>query len=270
MGRGEGLAVTEATIGAPTTVGRRHEAPVFADPAEERLHVKQRLAGAFRILAALNLSEGLAGHITVRDPIRPDHFWVNPIGVSFRLIRASDLSLVDHAGNVVDGRWEVGRAAFAIHSRIHAARPEVAAACHSHSRYGRAWAAFGRPIAPLSQEACAFYEDLAVYDAYEGVVFDPGEGDRIAEALGHRKACIMRNHGLLTVGHTVDEAVWWFISLDSLCHSQLLAEAAGPPRALGHEDASLTHRQLGAPEFGWRSFQPLFDAIVAEQPDLLD
>ena len=95
---------------------------------EERLHRKQRLAAAFRIFGRLGFDEGVAGHITARDPEHLDRFWVNPFGMSFRRIRVRDLILVDHTGAVVEGSWPVNRAAFAIHSQVHAARPDSAAA----------------------------------------------------------------------------------------------------------------------------------------------
>ena len=126
--------------------------------------------------------------------------------MSFGLIRASDLILVDHQGQVVEGNWPVNAAAFAIHSQIHAARPDVMAAAHTHSPYGRAFSTLGKTLAPLTQDACAFYGDHAVFDDYTGVVLDVEEGKRIADALGANKAVILRNHGLLTVGHSVDAA----------------------------------------------------------------
>ena len=206
--------------------------PVFSTAAEERRHRKERLAGAFRLVAEFGFDEGVAGHITARDPERLDHFWVNPFGLHFGRIRASDLILVDHSGKVVEGGAEVNLAAFAIHSRIHAARPDVIAAAHAHSLYGKSWSSLGRRLDPLTQDACAFYEDHVVFDDYSGVVEETSEGDRIARALGMKKAAILRNHGLLTVGHTVDEAAWWFITMDRSCQAQLLAEAAGQPHRI--------------------------------------
>src|SRR6478735_5840586 len=91
---------------------------------DERRHRKQRLAAAFRIFSARGFDEGVAGHITARDPERTDCFWVNPFGMHFSQVRASDLILVNHEGEVVEGEWPVNRAAFAIHSRVHAARPD--------------------------------------------------------------------------------------------------------------------------------------------------
>jgi ribulose-5-phosphate 4-epimerase/fuculose-1-phosphate aldolase len=242
----------------------------FATVEEERLHRKQRLAAGFRLFSRFGFDEGVAGHITARDPELEDHFWVNPFGMHFSHIRASDLILVNHHGEVVEGEYRVNTAAFAIHSQVHAARPDVVAAAHSHSTYGRAWSALGRKLDPITQDVCAFYDDHAVFDDYTGVVLDTEEGKRIAHALGDHKAAILRNHGLLTVGHSVDEAVWWFITMERSCQVQLLAEAAGTPVLIDPEMAKLTSTQVGSHAAGWFSFQPLYQRIVREQPDLLD
>ena len=130
--------------------------PVFASAEDERLHRKQELAAAFRVFGRFGFSEGVAGHITARDPEHLDRFWVNPFGMHFGQIRASDLIRVNHRGEVVEGKYPVNGAAFAIHSQVHAARPEVVAAAHAHSMYGKAWASLGRLLDPITQDACAF------------------------------------------------------------------------------------------------------------------
>ena len=245
--------------------------PTFDDVADERRHRKQRLAGALRLFGQFGFDEGVAGHITARDPGLLDHFWVNPLGMNFKLIRVRDLILVNDRGEVVDGNWPVNRAAFAIHSQIHAARPDVVAAAHAHSVHGKAWSSLRRPLDPLTQDACAFYGDHAVFDDYTGAVLDIEEGKRIARALGGHKAVILSNHGLLTVGRTsVDEAAWWFITMERTCQAQLLAEAAGAPVLIDPEQAERTAPQVGPPMAGWRAFQPLYEWIVTTQPDLLD
>jgi ribulose-5-phosphate 4-epimerase/fuculose-1-phosphate aldolase len=244
--------------------------PQFATPAEERKHRKQRLAAAFRLFSKCGFDEGVAGHITARDPEKLDHFWVNPFGMHFGQVRASDLILVNDRGEVVEGKYPVNGAAFAIHSQVHAARPEVVAAAHAHSMYGKSWATLGRLLDPITQDSCAFYEDHGLFADYTGVVYETSEGERIAKALGPRKAAILRNHGLLTVGHTVDEAAWWFITMDRSCQAQLLAEAAGEPIKIDHGNAIATRAQVGNPIAGWFQFQPLYSQIVREQPDLLD
>jgi ribulose-5-phosphate 4-epimerase/fuculose-1-phosphate aldolase len=244
--------------------------PSFNSVEEERLHRKQRLAAAFRLFAKFGFDEGVAGHITARDPVKQDHFWVNPFGMDFGQIRVSDLVLVDHKGQVVEGENPVNVAAFAIHSSVHAARPDCVAAAHAHSMYGKSWSALGRLLDPITQDACAFYEDHGVFDDYAGVVYDPVEGQRIAAALRQYKAVILRNHGLLTVGRTVDEAAWWFITMERSCHAQLLAQAAGELRLIEHENAKLTCQQVGSAIAGWFQFQPLYTRITKEQPDLFE
>jgi ribulose-5-phosphate 4-epimerase/fuculose-1-phosphate aldolase len=244
--------------------------PAFTNPEEERRHRKQRLAAAFRLFARFGFDEGVAGHITARDPERPDHFWVNPFGLDFSQIRVSDLVLVNDKGDVVEGDAPVNGAAFAIHSQVHAARPDCVAAAHAHSMYGKAWSALGRLLDPITQDACAFFEDHGLFDDYTGVVLDLEEGQRIGRALGPHKAVILRNHGLLTVGQSVDEAAWWFITMDRSCHAQLLAEAAGEVTHIAPESARHTRGQVGSTLAGWFQFQPLYARITREQPDLLE
>jgi len=244
--------------------------PKFDSVEEERQHRKQRLAAGFRLFGKFGFDEGVAGHITARDPERLDHFWVNPFGMNFRHIRASDLVLVNRDGEVVEGNAAVNRAAFAIHSQVHEARPDAIAAAHSHSLHGKAWSTLGRLLDPITQDSCSFYEDHSLFDDYTGVVLDLEEGKRIAHALGDHKAVILRNHGLLTVGHSVDEAVWWFITMERTCQAQLLAEAAGTPVKISPEMAELTSTQVGSHLSGWFSFAPLYEMIVREQPDLLE
>jgi ribulose-5-phosphate 4-epimerase/fuculose-1-phosphate aldolase len=241
--------------------------PSFADPAAERLHRKQQLAGAFRVFARFGFNLGASDHITARDPELADHFWVNPLAVPFSRMRVSDLQLVNHFGEIVIGDRPVNRAAFAIHSQIHAARPDVVAA-HAHAVHGKAWSALGRLLDPITQDACTFYGSHSLYDDFNGVVLDEAEGKRVAAAFGpDNKAVILQNHGFITVGRSVEEAAWLFITADQSAHAQLLAEAAGTPRLIRHEVAAPLGRTRA---FAGFSFRPYWDEIVAEQPDLLD
>ncbi|MET0904218.1 MAG: class II aldolase/adducin family protein, partial [Acidimicrobiales bacterium] len=232
--------------------------PTFDTVEEERVHRKQRLAAAFRLFGQLGFDEGVAGHITARDPELLDHFWVNPLGMSFKQIKVKDLILVNDHGQVVEGTWPVNAAAFAIHSQVHAARPDVVAAAHAHSLNGKAWSSLRRPLDPLTQDSCAFYGDHALFDDFTGVVLDLEEGKRIAHALAGHKAVILANHGLLTAGRSVDEAAWWFITMERTCQAQLLAEAAGTPVLIDPEMARATAGQVGSPIASYYSFQPLY------------
>jgi len=257
------LQVTSTGLNWPTP-------PVFASKEDERLHLKQRLAAGFRIFAMHGFEAGIAGHISARDPILTDHFWVNPLGVHFSRIKVSDLVLIDHDGRIVQGKHPVNAAAFSIHSRIHRARPDVVAAAHSHSRYGTAFASLGRPLPPITQEACAFYGDHAVMQAYGGIASELSEGDLIAQSLGQGKAVICRNHAHFTVGHSVDEAVFWFLRMERAFEQYLLACAVGSPVEIDAATAAATARQVGSHRAGWFAMQPLMDKVIAEQPELLD
>jgi ribulose-5-phosphate 4-epimerase/fuculose-1-phosphate aldolase len=244
--------------------------PTFDNVEDERRHRMERLTAALRLFGKFGFEEGVAGHITARDPELTDHFWVNPFGMSFKHIRVSDLILVNHEGKVVRGRYPVNEAAFAIHSQVHQARPDVVSAAHSHSVHGRAIAALGTLLEPITQDVCAFYEDHALFDDYTGVVTDLEEGKRIAATLGSGKAVILRNHGLLTVGDSVDAAAWWFITMERSCQVQLLAKAAGQVVRITEENAKLTHDQVGNDLVGWINYQPLYEQIIREQPDLFE
>jgi len=244
--------------------------PTFENPADERQHRKERLAAAFRIFGWFGYEEGVAGHITARDPELTDHFWVNPFGIPFSHIRVSDLILVNSKGETVEGRYPVNPTAFAIHSQIHQARPDVVTAAHSHAVHGRALSTLGQMIEPITQDACAFYEDHGLFPGFGGVVLDLEEGKRIAAALGGYKAVILANHGLLTVGDSVDAAAYWFIAAERSAQVQLLAKAAGTVIHIAHDEAKLTCQLNGNPLTGWLNFQPLYDRIVRREPDLLD
>jgi ribulose-5-phosphate 4-epimerase/fuculose-1-phosphate aldolase len=255
----------------PITMPRFPTPPVFEDKHEERKYLKERLAAAFRIFGKFGFDEGVAGHITLRDPVDPTTFWVNPLGVAFSLIKTSDLIQVDHAGKIIDGGPVrlLNAAAFMIHSAIHTARPDVMCAAHSHSLYGRAFCSLNRKLDIITQDSCAFFNDHVLYESFNGIVLEEKEGKDIAACLGDKKAALLVNHGLLTAAPTIEAAVFWFVSLDKCCHAQLLADAAtggrgGETRKIGAEEAGYTYETIGTQYAGWFSAKPLFDVIEKE------
>ena len=237
---------------------------------ETRRQQLETLTAGFRLFAYFGYDEGVAGHITVRDPEFQDYFWVNPIGVHFSQIKVSDLLLVNHDGEVIQGDRPVNIAAFAIHSRLHKARPDVNAAAHSHSMYGKTFSTFGKLLDPISQDSCAFYERQAIHNNFAGVVEETEEGDKIASALADKTVLIMQNHGILTTGTSIDVALWYFFSLERCCQSQLLADAAGTTTLIPHETAIKTREFIANDFAAWASFQPLYDMISEKEPDLFD
>jgi ribulose-5-phosphate 4-epimerase/fuculose-1-phosphate aldolase len=255
---------------------RQPQSMVFAEPRQfdsvedERVDRKQRLAVALRVFARFGFDMGVAGHITARDPEHPDRFWVNPFGLHFGSVRASDLILVDHDGHVLAGSGILNTAAFRIHSEVHAARTDVVAAAHAHSLYGSAWSATNRLIQPLTNEGCMFFEDHVIHTDHTGVTLEDVKAKSIARSLGPHRAAVLRNHGVVTVGRSVDEAAWWFIAFEHSAHVQFLAEAAGTPLPADPDDARAVRDTMGTPRAGWFSFQPLYQEIVRNQPDVLD
>lgn len=243
-----------------------HPIPVFKDKLEQRKWVLNHMAGVFRVFARKGFTEGSAGHISVRDPVHPNTFWINPLAVHFGMLKASDMIRVDEQGNVIESAnphappRAINRAGFMIHSAIHQARPDVNAACHTHSIYGKAYSAFGSCLRMINQDACTFYNAHDVYGDFGGVVLEHEEGLRIAEALGQNKAVILVNHGLLTVGSTVDEAGYLFTLMERSCEAQLLVDAARyhytSPGEIPHEQAQYTFDQTSDPETLYQEFQP--------------
>jgi len=232
--------------------------PKFTSYVAQRQWQLEHMAGAFRVFARDGFAEGISGHISVRDPEFEDRFWINPLGVHFGMLKASDMVLVDFEGNPVGGNKEapINAAGFLIHVAIHKARPDVHSICHTHSIHGRAWSAFARPLEMLNQDVCNFYKAHSVYADYGGIVLASDEGVKIAAALGQSKAAILMNHGLLTVGGTVDEAAYLFVLMERCCKVQLLIEAAGLEKNLvPDEEAAYNFKMASDPEALYCEFQ---------------
>ncbi|KAI9811072.1 MAG: hypothetical protein M1827_005654 [Pycnora praestabilis] len=262
-----GLSESDAKVQMPKFPGP----PKFDDKYEERDYLKGRLAAAFRIFGKFGFDEGVAGHITLRDPVDPTSFWVNPFGVAFSLMKSSDLIQVDHNGKVIAGGPVrlLNAAAFMIHGAIHEARPDVMCAAHSHSIYGRSFCSLGKKLDTITQDSCAFHDDHVLYESFNGIVLADKEGKDIAACLGNKKAALLQNHGLLTVGNTIEAAVFWFMSLEKCCYAQLLADAAAggkgeETKKVGDEEARFTYKTIGTPMAGWFSAKPTFDVIHKE------
>lgn len=244
--------------------------PEFASPSHERVHVKRRLTAAVRLFGHYGFDEGISGHLSVRDPEHHDQFWVNPFGVAFNRLKVSDLICVDSRGNVVHGDLPVNPSAFVIHSAIHEQRPDAHAAAHAHTLNSRALTALKVGLEPVDQESTAFYGDHVLCDDYEGPTVDPDQGKAVADSLGDKRAILLRYHGLITVGSTIDEAAFWFISFDRCAAVQLRARAAGVIQPMSESQAWSARSGFGDPKLAWYSFQVLYEHIVNLQPDFLD
>ncbi|EEQ39873.1 Class II Aldolase and Adducin N-terminal domain family protein [Clavispora lusitaniae] len=245
-----------------------HLIPSFDDPLAERKWVLEHAAGAFRVFARMGYCEGEAGHISVRDPVDPQTFFINPLGVHFAMIMPSDLVHVGADGSILpDGNQApINAAGYSIHSALLKARPDINAACHTHSIHGRSFSTFGRPLEMLNQDACIFYNNQAVYTNFGGVAIEGEEGLEIAEAAKGTRNVILQNHGLLTMGKTVDEAAYMFTLMENSCHAQLMADAAAASgiekKYISDDVAAYSAFVTNDSETMYGSFQPEFNYQV--------
>ncbi|MEM8823316.1 MAG: class II aldolase/adducin family protein [Pseudomonadota bacterium] len=249
------------------------ERPTFATAAEERRYLKERLVGACRAFALQGFDYGFAGHLTIRDPERPDLYWTNPMAVHFRQVKMSNLILVDHAGNVVEGDYAVNQAGFVLHGAVHEEHPDIVAMCHAHTVFGTAYAALKRPLPPVTQDACAFFEDHVVIEDEAGqVAVETKAGEHVAKSFARVKAAIHQNHGLLTASrHSIESAAFWFIALERCCQQQLALDASGhTPTLVDPDRARYSREHVGSDYIGWLHFQPIWDDLVKTQPDMFD
>jgi len=246
--------------------------PTFKTKLEEREYLKHRLAQAFRIFGHYGYDEGVAGHITVRDPVDPDTFWVNPFGRHFSFIKASDLLHVDHQGNVLpDSGPErlLNTAAFMIHSAIHRARQDVNCAAHSHSIYGRAYSALGKELEMINQDSAAFYKDHCVYHDFRGVVLDEEEGNAITETLGNKKAIFLQNHGILVATPSIEATIHYYIKFEKCAQVQLMVDASGTkPTIIADKEAQQVYNTIGGTWGGYFSGLVYFESLEAREAAL--
>ena len=196
--------------------------------SEIRAQRKREIALGYRILAAQRWGDLGDGHISGRDPERTDCFWMLRYGVSYHAAKVSDLLLIGPDGTVVEGDGVFNPAAYYIHHPILAARADAVSATHVHTGWGTPFSAEVRPILPITQESCIFFEDHAIFDDEEVQIVSTDGGRRIAAALGGNRAVILRNHGLLTVGGSVAEAVGTFVKMERVAEAHMKARDAKP------------------------------------------
>ena len=227
---------------------------MLADAAAERERLLEDLAIGYRLFGALRWGELGDGHITCRDPLKPDHIWLLPDRVPFESARTEDMVLVAPDGSAVDqdGRpAEINRTAYHIHHPIHEARPDVTAAAHTHTQWGVPFATERRIFEPITQESTLFFEDHALCDDEEVQVVSCDGGKRIAAALGECRAVILANHGLLTVGNSPADAVGWFVLAERVAETHLKARDAVPISA---EAARAARDDIVVGDYGWNLF----------------
>lgn len=247
--------------------------------SQEEWQLRQELAACYRLIAHYRMTDLISTHISVRLPGPEHHFLINPYGLFFEEITASNLVKIDLDGNKVqDSAYPVNPAGFVIHSAIHRAREDAQCVLHTHTRAGCAVAAQEGGLLPVNQISLEFYGRVA-YHNYEGIALNFSEQQRLVEDLGNKSVMILRNHGLLTVGDSVKQAFLRMYYLEKACEIQLAAQAGGTLRLPPDEVCRRTEQQFNEPgkdvpegelsdpdavQFAWAALLRLLDRIAPE------
>jgi ribulose-5-phosphate 4-epimerase/fuculose-1-phosphate aldolase len=185
------------------------------------------VAAALRMAVRLGMHEGICNHFSVMLP-GIDCFLLNPYGMHWSEVRASDLLVVDGEGRVLEGEGEAEATAFYIHSRIHRANPRATCVLHTHMPYATALTMIENgELEWAGQTALNFFDDVAYDRVYNGLVLDTREGDRLAAALGDKRVLFLANHGVIVIGRSVAEAFDDLYYLERACQAQVIAMSTG-------------------------------------------
>jgi ribulose-5-phosphate 4-epimerase/fuculose-1-phosphate aldolase len=247
----------------PVVISRKDEASGMS--AEER-QMRVDLAACYRLIAHYDMDDLFATHISARVPGPEEHFLLNPYGLLYTQITASNLVKVDLDGNIVgDTEYSINPAGFVIHSAVHLARPDAKCVLHTHTVAGMAIASLEEGLLPLTQKSMRFYNRIGYHD-YEGVADDLDERTRIVASLGRHNALILRNHGLLTCGKTVAQAFLLMRNLEKSCKAQIAAMSTGgtliklSPNLMEHA-ANQFEGGVDGRANGWPSLLAMLDGI---------
>jgi ribulose-5-phosphate 4-epimerase/fuculose-1-phosphate aldolase len=221
------------------------------DLVAERERRQHDVAAGYRILGSYGWGDDGSGHISARDPEHANSFWLLRYDVAFSSATTDDLVLVGPDGSLRVGDGAINQAAYFIHHPIHHARPDVVGVVHTHTGYGTPFSALCTPLVAMSQEACAFHDDQAVFVAEDLDVVDLDAGGRLAAALGSKRLLVLANHGLLTVAPTVGQAVAFFVLAERAAEVQLKCPGG---RVVSDAAASRIYASIGTPSNGDETF----------------
>jgi len=205
---------------------------------------RRDMAAVFRWTSRLGLSEGICNHISYA--IDEKHFLINPQGLHWSELRASDLLIVDHKGNVVEGQGVVEPTALFIHARIHLGLSHARCVMHTHMPYATAITSIeGGRVVMSSQNALRFFDDIAYTDEYDGLALDETEGDRICRELGDKRVLFLGNHGVIVVGPSIAVGFDDLYYLERACQVQIIAQSTHMPlKIVDDRTADKTRRQF--------------------------
>ena len=206
------------------------------------------LTAALRWADRLGLSEGICNHFSLVVPGTTDRFLLNPQGIHWSELQASDLLIVDPDGQVVEGKWQVEPTAFFIHSQIHLGNPSAQCVLHTHMPYATALCAIeGGHLEWISQNSLRFYNSVAYEEEYNGLALGEAEGQRIRQKLARGKVLFLANHGVIVTGPDVATAFDDLYYLERACMIQVLAQSTGSPlKRIPDPVCRRTHEQIEA------------------------
>jgi ribulose-5-phosphate 4-epimerase/fuculose-1-phosphate aldolase len=235
--------------------------------SEDETKIRIDLAAAYRLAARNGWTDLIYTHMSARVPGSDEHFLINPFGLAFDEVTASNLVKIDHTANVVgDSPHPVNAAGFVIHHAVHAARPELKCVMHLHTEAGIALSMLKGGLLPLSQHAMMFYNRIG-YHGYEGFALNLSEQELLVADLGNHRALILHNHDLLTAGESVAEAYVRMYYLERAARTQMIAMAASsdlifPPKEVA-EATAREHNNLPWP-LGEREWPALLRGLDRE------
>ena len=247
-------------------------------PAKTEAELRRELAAVYRLLAHFKMTDLIFTHVSVRIPGPEHHFLINPYGLLFEEITASNLVKIGLDGELVEpSEYHVNPAGFVIHGAIHEARPDAQCVLHTHTKAGCAVAAQEQGLLPLNQISMEFYNRVGYHD-YEGIALNTAERVRLVEDLRDHPAMILRNHGLLTVGESAAEAFLRMFYLEKACDIQIAAQGSGDLRVPSAEIAEHTARQFAgeatddytddqAYEMAWAALLRMLDRTAPDYKD---
>ena len=240
----------------------------YEDLSEKELRIQ--LAASYRLVEDLGWSFLIFGHLTARVPGPEKHFLINPYGLMYDEINASNLVKIDLQGNIVEkSEWEVNPAGFIIHSAIHAGKENAHCVMHTHTNAGMAMAGLKNGLINIDFSGSAFHKKIA-YHAFEGVTFREDECERIANDLGEKSVMILKNHGLLTTGSTVADAFMKLYTLESACQVQLLARGCNEDYEIVSEEIANRHSKDLQDGAGYRlAFRALIRRMLRKDPSFI-
>jgi L-ribulose-5-phosphate 4-epimerase len=197
--------------------------------------LRQKLINGGRVLVDEGQGDYVWGHISARLPDNPNRFLMKPGCIGIEEMTEDNIITVDIDGERVSGEWPRHNEVY-IHSEVLRARPDVNCVIHTHPEHAIAFSSLGKELSPMSNDGTMFSFGVPIFSETTDLITDQTRGKAVAKTLGSKGALILRNHGIVTAGSTIEHAVFLAIKLERACRIQMLAEQAGGPKLFVKEE----------------------------------